>query len=83
MEVGSRDMTNYSSIWGYLEFDESQEGDRHYIGNHIHYMVLTDNEGNKAPKILSDWLFQNDCYNQTTHKYAVATREEVYTKWNL
>ena len=83
MEVGCRDMTNYSSIWGYLEFDESQEGDRHYIGNHIHYMVLTDNEGNKAPGILSDWLFKDDCYNQKTHNYAVATREEVYTKWGL
>jgi len=83
MECGSRDMTIFSSLWGYLEFGESQEGDRHYIGNHIHYMVLTDNEGNKAPKILSDWLFQNDCYNQSTNKYAVATREEVYTKWGL
>ena len=76
-------MTSYSSIWGYLEFDESQEGNRHYIGNHIHYMVLTDNEGNKAPGILSDWLFKDDCYNQKTHNYAVATREEVYTKWGL
>jgi len=83
MECGSRDMISFSSLWGYLEFGESQEGDRHYIGNHIHYMVLTDNEGNKAPKILSDWLFQNDCYNQSTNKYAVATREEVYTKWGL
>jgi hypothetical protein len=46
-------------------------------------MILTDNDGNKAPKILSDWLFQNDCYNQSTNKYAVATREEVYTKWSL
>ena len=46
-------------------------------------MVLTDSDGNKAPKILSDWLFQNDCYNQSTNKYAVATREEVYTKWGL
>jgi len=83
MECGSRDMISFSSLWGYLEFGESQEGDRQYIGNHIHYMVLTDNEGNKAPKILSDWLFQNDCYNQSTNKYAVATREEVYTKWGL
>jgi hypothetical protein len=83
MEVACRDMTHYSSIWGYLEFSESQEGDRHYIGNHIHYMVLTDDAGNKAPKILSDWLFQNDCYNQSANKYGVATREEVYTKWNL
>lgn len=83
MEVGSRDMSKYSSIWGYLEPGESQEGDRHYIGNHVHYMVLTDHDGNKAPSILSDWLFQNDCYNQPTHKYAVASREEVYTKWGL
>ena len=83
MEVGCRDMIQYSSIWGYLEPGESQEGDRHYIGNHIHYMVLTDNEGNKAPSILSDWLFKDDCYNQKTHNYAVATREEVYTKWEL
>ena len=83
MEVGCKDMIHYSSIWGYLEFGESQEGDRHYIGNHIHYMVLTDNEGNKAPGILTDWLFKDDCYNQTTKKYSVATREEVYTKWGL
>lgn len=83
MEVGSRDQVSFSSLWGYLEPGESQEGDRHYIGNHIHYMVLTDHDGNKAPYTLSNWLFQNDCYNQTTHKYAVATREEVYTKWNL
>ena len=83
MECGSRDMTQFSSLWGYLEFGESQEGDRHYIGNHIHYMVLTDNEGNKAPGILSDWLFKDDCYNQKKHNYAVATREEVYTKWGL
>ena len=83
MEVGCRDMIQYSSIWGYLEPGESQEGDRHYIGNHIHYMVLTDNEGNKAPSILSDWLFKDDCYNQKVKNYSVATREEVYTKWGL
>ena len=46
-------------------------------------LKLTDNEGNKAPGILSDWLFKDDCYNQKTHNYAVATREEVYTKWEL
>lgn len=83
MECGSRDLTNYSSIWGYLESDEKQNGNKHYIGNHIHYMVLTDDEGNKAPRILSDWLFEDDCYNQRGHNYAVATREEVYTKWEL
>ena len=83
MEVGCRDMIQYTSIWGYLEPGESQDGDRHYIGNHIHYMVLTDNEGNKAPGILSDWLFKDDCYNQKVKNYSVATREEVYTKWGL
>lgn len=83
MECGSRDLTNYSSIWGYLESDEKQNGNKHYIGNHIHYMVLTDDEGNKAPRILSDWLFGDDCYNHRGHNYAVATREEVYTKWEL
>jgi hypothetical protein len=83
MEVGSRDMEHYSSIWGYLEFEEVHDGNRQYIGNHIHYMVLTDNDGNKAPQILSNWLFQDDCYNQTTHKYAVATRQEVYQNWGL
>lgn len=83
MEVGSRDQVSFSSLWGYLESGESHEGDRHYIGNHIHYMVLTDHDGNKAPYTLSNWLFQDDCYNQKTHKYAVATREEVYTKWSI
>jgi hypothetical protein len=46
-------------------------------------MVLTDNEGNKAPQTLSDWLFKDDCYNQLVKKYSVATREEVYTKWGM
>lgn len=83
MEVACTDMTHYSSVWGYLESGESQEGDRHYIGNHIHYMVLVDNNGDKAPKILSDWLFKTDCYDQVVNNYAVATRREVYLEWGL
>ena len=82
-EISTTDMNEHSSFWGYLEDVDSMDGDRHYFGSHVHTFVLTDNEGNKAPKILSDWLFQDDCYNQKTHNYAVATREEVYTKWVL
>ena len=82
-EVASRDMTHYSSFWGYLEFREEQDGDRRYIGNNIHCVVLVDDEGNKAPIILSDWLFKDDTYNKTIKNYSVATREEVYTKWGL
>ena len=50
------------------------------VGSNI---LQTDNEGNKAPGILSDWLFKDDCYNQKVKNYSVATREEVYTKWGL
>jgi len=82
-EVACQDMSQYSSFWGYLELREEQSGDRHYIGNNIHCVVLVDGEGNKSPKILSDWLFKDDTYNQPVKNYAVATREEVYTKWGL
>jgi len=82
-EVASIDMTQYSSFWGYLEYKEEKSGDRHYVGNNIHCVILVDNEGNKAPKILSDWLFKDDTYNNPVKNYAVATREEVYTKWEL
>jgi len=83
LQIASTDQERYSSIWGYLIPGEAQEGDRHYVGSHVCYMVLTDHDDNKAPYTLSKWLFQDDCYNQNTSKYAVATREEVYTKWNL
>jgi len=82
-EVACKDMTQYSSFWGYLEFREEQSGDRHYIGNNIHCVVLVDGSGDKAPTTLSDWLFKDDCYNQKIKNYSVATREEVYTKWGL
>lgn len=83
LECGSRDQERFSSIWGHLEPRESHEGDRLVIGNWVHYMVLTDHDGNKAPKSLSDWLFRDDCYGQPAHQYAVATRAEVYTGWGL
>lgn len=73
----------FSSVWGYLESNEVVDGDKTYVGNHINYMILTDNDGNPAPEILSDWLFMDDCYNTVVNEVAVATREEVYTKWGL
>lgn len=81
MDVASVDQNKYSSIWGYLELNSSKEDNRNYIGNRIHYMILTDHDGNKAPKVLSNWLFQDDCYNILIHKYGVATRREVYIDW--
>lgn len=83
-EISTTDMNEHSSFWGYLEYvDNVLDGDRHYYGANVHTFVLTDKDGNKAPTTLSNWLFQDDVYNTLTKKYAVATREEVYTKWAL
>ena len=83
-QISTTDMSEHSSFWGYLEYvDNLLDGDRHYYGSHVHTFVLTDKDGNKAPTTLSNWLFQDDVYNNPTKKYAVATRKEVYTEWGL
>ena len=80
-KVSTSMMGRYSSFWGYLEFNSSVDGNRHYYGNNVHTMVLADSEENPAPQSLSNWLFKDDVYGNSVKMSAIATREEVYKIW--
>lgn len=73
----------YSSFCGYMDATTSVDGSRHYVGNIIHFGVLVDSNGDKAPKVLSNWLFKDSVDGSKISKYGIAMREDVFRNWNL
>jgi len=71
--------SRYSSYYNWMEDYSTRNGDKYFYGKTIYQQILVDTEGNKAPVVLSEWLFKTD---NNSFK-GIATKEDVYRNWNL
>ena len=71
--------SRYSSYYNWSEPLFIQSGNRHFVGATIYQQVMVDTDGNKAPTVLTEWLFKSDDKSAK----GIATRKDVYDNWGL
>ena len=74
---------NYSSFYNWTEEASYVDGLKHYKAYKIFNQILVDDNRNKASTSLTEWLFSDDVYENNLNHNGIATRKEVFRKWNL
>lgn len=54
-----------------------------YRGIQLRFYALVDKDGNYVSDTLTDWLFKDDGYGNTTNPHGIASRIDVYHNWGL
>lgn len=73
----------YSSYYNWSEEADYTEGKKCFKAYKIHSGLLVDKENNLAPVCLTEWLFKDDVYGNSSTLNGLATRNDVYKNWGL
>jgi hypothetical protein len=73
--------TNYCNDWYYQK--NLFKWNWAFKGIQLRFYSLVDINGNTAPDVLINWLFKDDGHGKTLNPNGIASRVDVYHKWNL